>query len=109
MLDLCFEYGEVVLDTAFLLLDLVFEVVDVLLLVLQQKYQVLGENVTFISVQEGQLRGWALDRYSWAGNVIRHDGFLVVWLAGALEAGIGEFGETAIVFSLAIEADIWAG
>lgn len=57
MLDLCFEYGEVVLDTAFLLLDLVFEVVDVLLLVLQQKYQVLGENVTFISVQEGQLRG----------------------------------------------------
>jgi hypothetical protein len=57
VLDLCFEYGEVVLDTAFLLLDLVFEVVDVLLLVLQQKYQVLGENVTFISVQEGQLRG----------------------------------------------------
>lgn len=109
MLDLSFEYCEVIFYTAFLLLDLVFEVVDVLLLVLQQKYQVLRENVTLISVQEGQLWGWALDGYSWAGNVIRHDGFLVVWLAGTLEPGIGEFGETAIVFSLAIETDIWAG
>lgn len=56
VLEFCFEDAEVILYFDFFPLDFLFKLVNILLLVLQQKYQILGKQLSLICVQELQLR-----------------------------------------------------